>query len=356
MPPLHLPPLISDTAPPPDGPFVGRAVYDEAWRISYWVWTYKASQSSSTVSPPSTILRASHAFERKVEEMKASKSACKEHTTTQASQPSITANMGFRIVILPHWRRAAVRLPAVTRKLLFDWDRLAADTMFSRSDINWVIMDYLVSEGYPGAAEKFAQETNLPSPVDNESIRERVRVRHAIHRGRLDEAIEMINEIDPSILDDNHLLHFHLLQLQLIEIIRNILSSAPASGNIAADSFRPALQFATEQLAPRVPTGEVYKKALERTMALMIYPPEKMTPELKQLLDLRLRETVAIDVNKAILESRGERSEAKIRQLIRARAWAETEARAAKVDLPAYVPIGLDAEDLNGADGDAMVS
>ncbi|KAF2772794.1 hypothetical protein EJ03DRAFT_324344 [Teratosphaeria nubilosa] len=253
--------------------------------------------SSSTVSPPSTIMRGSHSFERKVEEMKPSK-----------------------------------------------------------SDINWVIMDYLVSEGYPGAAEKFAQETNLPSPVDNETIRDRVRVRNAIHGGRVDEAIEMINEIDPSILDDNHLLHFHLLQLQLIEIIRSILSSAPASGNIAADSFRPALQFATEQLAPRVPTGEVYKKALERTMALMIYPPEKMTTELKQLLDLSLRETVAIDVNQAILESRGERSEAKIRQLIRARAWAEAEARAAKVDLPGYVPIGLDAEELNGADGDAMVS
>ena len=96
-------------------------------------------------------------------------------------------------------------------------------------------------------------------------------------------------------------------------------------------------------------------------MALMIFPPEKMTPEFRELLDVRLRETVANEVNKAILESRGERSEAKIRQLIKARAWAEAEARAAKVELPAYVPLGLDAADeVNGAadaaDGDAMVS
>ncbi|KAK0822337.1 hypothetical protein LTR73_009330, partial [Friedmanniomyces endolithicus] len=65
-------------------------------------------------------------------------------------------------------------------------------------------------------------------------------------------------------------------------------------------------------------------------MALMIFPPEKMTPEFKELLDEELRRKVAVDVNRAILESRGERSEAKIRQLIKARAWAEQEAKAAK--------------------------
>ena len=67
------------------------------------------------------------------------------------------------------------------------------------SDINWVIMDYLVSEGYPGAAEKFAQETNLCQPADIEGIRERVRIRNAIHAGRIDEAVSLINEVDPEV-------------------------------------------------------------------------------------------------------------------------------------------------------------
>ena len=78
-------------------------------------------------------------------------------------------------------------------------------------------------------------------------------------------------------------------------------------------------------------------------MALMIFPPEKMTPEFKELLDLKLRETVANSVNQAVLKSRGQRSEAKIRQLVRARAWAEAQAREAKIDLPPRLPIGLDA-------------
>lgn len=95
-------------------------------------------------------------------------------------------------------------------------------------------------------------------------------------------------------------------------------------------------------------------------MALMIFPADKMAPEFKELLDLKLRERVAADVNKAILEARGERTEAKIRQLVRARAWALTQARDAGVDLPKFLPIGLEMTDeLNGIgpeDGDAMMT
>ena len=60
-------------------------------------------------------------------------------------------------------------------------------------------MDYLVSEGYPGAAEKFAQETNLCQPTDIESIRERVNIRTAIHAGRIQESVALINEVDPEV-------------------------------------------------------------------------------------------------------------------------------------------------------------
>lgn len=94
-------------------------------------------------------------------------------------------------------------------------------------------------------------------------------------------------------------------------------------------------------------------------MALMIFPPDKMVPEFEELLNLNLREKVASDVNKAILEAKGERTEAKIRQLVRARAWAEAQAREAKLELPSEIPIGLEAveEDTNGTtDVDAMVT
>jgi len=157
------------------------------------------------------------------------------------------------------------------------------------------------------------------------------------------------------ILDSNSLLHFHLLQLQLIEIIRSVLSKA----NPASSDFRPALEFATTQLSPRAPTDPKYLSALEKTMALMIFSPDKMAPEMKELLDLQLRETVAGEVNRAILKAQGMRPEARIRELVRARAWAETQAKNAKTELPTDLDmsIGLDAERTpHIADGDFMVS
>ena len=105
--------------------------------------------------------------------------------------------MGRRIGVPPHWTRRSLlaKLPLPAK---IDLSSTNTD-MVRYSDINWVIMDYLVSEGYPGAAEKFAQETNMPGPVENESIRQRVHVRNAIHTGNIKEAIEMVNEIDPDV-------------------------------------------------------------------------------------------------------------------------------------------------------------
>ena len=114
---------------------------------------------------------------------------------------SITITMGPRVRLPPPW-------PKQPHCHYMAWeyrgDRLAdskleANGKEMRSDINWVIMDYLVSEGYPGAAEKFAQETNLCQPADIEHIKERVKVRNAIHAGKVDEAIGMINEMDPEV-------------------------------------------------------------------------------------------------------------------------------------------------------------
>lgn len=146
-----------------------------------------------------------------------------------------------------------------------------------------------------------------------------------------------------------------MLQLQLVEIIRNVLEQN--NGKPASADFRPALEFATSSLAPRAPTDPQYQAALEKTMALMIFEPDKMIPEMKELLDLQLRETVAGEVNKAILESQGMQPEARIRELVRARAWAEAQSR--DFDLvPLHSDIGLDGESTNSAavDGDAMVT
>ena len=57
-------------------------------------------------------------------------------------------------------------------------------------------MDYLINEGYPSAARKFAFEANIPTTEDLTSIQERVEIRNAIHGGDIQTAIEKINELN----------------------------------------------------------------------------------------------------------------------------------------------------------------
>jgi len=67
------------------------------------------------------------------------------------------------------------------------------------SDLNAVIMDYLISEGYPSAAQKFAHEANIAPMLDVESVQERVDIREAINKGDIQSAIEQINELNPQV-------------------------------------------------------------------------------------------------------------------------------------------------------------
>jgi hypothetical protein len=69
----------------------------------------------------------------------------------------------------------------------------------SYRDINFVVMDYLVSEGYPRAAERFAKEANIQLPFEEESIQSRVEIRRAIHAGDIETAITKINDLNPQV-------------------------------------------------------------------------------------------------------------------------------------------------------------
>jgi hypothetical protein len=70
----------------------------------------------------------------------------------------------------------------------------------SHRDINSVIMDYLIKEGYPDSAKKFALEANIRQrATDDESMRARVEIKRAIHSGKIQTAIEKINELNPEV-------------------------------------------------------------------------------------------------------------------------------------------------------------
>lgn len=150
-------------------------------------------------------------------------------------------------------------------------------------------------------------------------------------------ATDLCTDKNLKILDVNKALHFSLLRLQLVELIR--------ACNATGGDISPALKFATEQLGPRAPTNPKFLDELEKTMALLLFPPETLEPQLAALLNPELRRDAADSVNRAILERQSTRREAAIRQLVKMRAWAESTARNRGVSLPERLEVGLNADD-----------
>ena len=112
----------------------------------------------------------------------------------------------------------------------------------------------------------------------------------------------------------------------------------------------PAVYFAQTHLAPRAPTNKDYLQSLERTMALLIFDPDKLSPPLAKLLEPELRQGVSRRVNQALLASRGERTKAALYDLVNHRAWANKKAIEAKKEhLPDHIELGFDSSQ-NGHD------
>ena len=61
-------------------------------------------------------------------------------------------------------------------------------------------MNYLISEPFPASARSFSKEANIAQePEDDELIQTRVVIKNAIHTGNIQDAIEMINELNPEV-------------------------------------------------------------------------------------------------------------------------------------------------------------
>jgi glucose-induced degradation protein 8 len=121
-------------------------------------------------------------------------------------------------------------------------------------DINFLIMDYLINEGYPAAAKKFAFEAKIQPTQDFDMIQERVDIRRAIHKGDIQTAIENINEVNPQVRCVNQifslslsfamiiLFHAPLITLRGIDD-KQLLDFSPQYEQIHIYRFVPRLYF-----------------------------------------------------------------------------------------------------------------
>lgn len=200
-----------------------------------------------------------------------------------------------------------------SRKLITkdDWMKKLNEVKVRKEDMNKLIMNFLVTEGYVDAAEKFQLESGTEPDMDLGTITDRVAVRRALQNGNVEDAIEKVNDLNPEILDMNPQLFFHLQQQRLIELIRN-------------GKLEEALEFAQEELAPRGEENRVFLEEVERTVALLAFEDPSTSP-FGEFLDISQRQKTASELNAAILTSQSHEKDPKLPSLLKMLIWAQNQ-------------------------------
>ncbi|CAF0769743.1 unnamed protein product [Adineta steineri] len=185
-----------------------------------------------------------------------------------------------------------------------EWMEAIEQQHLERSSLNRLIINYLITEGFKEAAEKFAEETGMSlNNIDLTSVDERLKIREAIENGKIQEAIDIINKKAPELLDQNRQLAFHLKQQHLIELIRlNLIDDA--------------LSYAQIHLAEFAEDEIIMRQELEKTMALLVFDKPLESPY-GYLMQISHRQQVANEINSALLIHQNEQSESDLSMLVR---------------------------------------
>ncbi|KAL1560210.1 Glucose-induced degradation complex subunit, variant 3 [Salvia divinorum] len=196
-------------------------------------------------------------------------------------------------------------LQASSKKVITreEWEKRLNSVKIRIEDMNELVMNFLVTEGYVEAAERFQLESGTESDIDLATITDRMAVKKAVQSGNVEDAIEKVNDLNPEILDTNPQLFFHLQQQRLIELIRD-------------GKIEEALKFAQEELAPRGEENQCFLEELERTVALLAFEDVSNCP-VGELLDISQRLKTASEVNAAILTSQSHEKDPKLPSLLK---------------------------------------
>ena len=180
---------------------------------------------------------------------------------------------GDAIVTIPEW----LRIPYGTEKM-----------KDNKMELNSLVMNYLLMEGYKDAADAFSRESNTPPNVSRSYLEERVQICMAVRNGDIVEALRLLNALDSGIMESFPNVYFKLKRQQLIEIIR--------SGD-----YVKAIEFAQLDLASFGEENKEYLNLLEESMALMIHSTPAKSSPFAHLMTKAHVESLCNELNSAIM-------------------------------------------------------
>ena len=169
------------------------------------------------------------------------------------------------------------------------WNGELSKIKINRDDMNKLVLNYLIIEGYKEAVIKFTKESNLTCEYDLELLEKRIQIRNLIIKGKIDEAINLINNINSEILEKNPSIHFELEKQKLIEIIK-------------ANKVEEAIMFAQNTLFPITVNNPKLLDELENIMSLLAFEDIKTSP-FKELGGVDQLKKLSSIVNLQILAS-----------------------------------------------------
>lgn len=189
------------------------------------------------------------------------------------------------------------------------WKEKVKSYHLPRAEINKLVMEYLVKEGFKDAVLSFQTESGIDPGVDMGILDEQIKIRAAVESGSIQDAVVLVNDVDPEILDTNPKLFFHLQQQQLLEYIRQ--------GDI-----EKVLDYAQKELSARGEENPEFLEELEQTLALLAFDDMSASP-FSGLLEHSQRLKVVSELNAAVLSSQDQDSESKLSMLMKLVMWTQ---------------------------------
>ena len=189
------------------------------------------------------------------------------------------------------------------------WEEKVKAYHLPRGEINKLIMEYLVKEGFKDAVLAFEEESGVTPGMNMSMLDDQIKIRDAVQSGSIQEAIELVNDVDPEILDTNSKLFFHLQQQQLLELIRQ--------GDIER-----VLEYAQNELSARGEENPEFLDELEQSLGLLAFDDTNTSP-FSELLQPSQRLKVISELNAALLASQDQEVTSKLGTLMKLVLWAQ---------------------------------
>lgn len=183
------------------------------------------------------------------------------------------------------------------------WAKQLASVPLLKSDLNALVLDYLVTEGFAEAAAAFAADVRAPARVEVALIDARTAAVAALRAGRAAAGAALLEASFPGILDGRPGLGFTLRVHALVE-------------KILAKDLDGALALASP-LSEEADGDSVRTAELERALALLAYEHPEGSP-FAAVLSPAARAAVAADANAAALEAAGRSPSPRLPALLRA--------------------------------------